>query len=274
MARVGELGGRRMPLLRWSFVRMALGMKRLTTEWQVGDGREEAVATHVLERARPGDIDDAIRAIDEFAYEQSFLINVGDQKGQLLDAAVRRAAPRLILELGTYVGYSALRMARAMPAGARIVSIEFNPDNAAIAQRIWEHAGVADRISVVVGTLGDGGATVAALEAEHGFGPGTVGFAFLDHDKNAYLPDLELIVARGWLRQGAIVVGDNIKFPGAPAYRAHMQEHEGTTWRTAEHKTYAEYQTLFKDLVLESEYLGAPVPAPASPPASPPAATV
>src|SRR5207253_1238420 len=101
----------------------------------------------------------------EFCYTKSFMINVGDRKGEVLDAAVRRARPRLILELGTYCGYSGLRLARAMPESARVVSLEFNAANAAIARRVWEHAGVADRLTVVVGTLGDR-ATADALEAE------------------------------------------------------------------------------------------------------------
>jgi catechol O-methyltransferase len=78
---------------------------------------------------------------------------------------------------------------------------------------------------------------------------------FVDHDKSAYLPDLERIVDRGWLHPGSIVVADNVKFPGAPEYRAYLQEREGTEWRTTEHDTHVEYQSLIKDLVLESEYL-------------------
>jgi catechol O-methyltransferase len=257
MSRLTELGGKRLPFLRWSFVRMLLGMKTLTTEWQVGDGREEALGAYVAEHARAGDLDDVIRRIDEFCYEQSFMINVGDEKGELLDGALRRARPQLILELGTYCGYSALRLARAMPEGARVVSIEFNAANAAIARRIWDHAGIGDQVSVVIGTLGDGGKTIDALEAEHGFEEGTVGFVFIDHDKDAYLPDLERILERGWLKAGSIVVADNIKFPGVPDYRDFMTEQEGLTWRTVEHETHVEYQTLIKDLVLESEYLGA-----------------
>lgn len=256
VSRLAELGGKRAPFLRWSFLRMALGMKRLTSEWQVGDGREEALGEYVVQRARAGDLDDVIRVIDEFCYEQSFMINVGDEKGELLDRALVRAEPSLILELGTYCGYSALRMARAMPEGARVVSIEFNAANAAIAHRIWDHAGITDRVSVIVGTLGDGGQTMDALEAEHGFDEGSVEFAFIDHDKDAYLPDLQRILERGWLSAGSIVVADNIKFPGAPDYRAFMAEHEGLTWRTVEHETHVEYQSLLKDLVLESEYFG------------------
>ncbi len=256
MPRVSEIGGRRAPFLRWSFVRMMLGMKRLTTEWQVGDGREEALAEHVTSNAVPGDLDSAIAAVDDFCYAQSFMINVGDEKGELLDAAIRRAEPGRLLELGTYCGYSALRAARVMPDDAHLYSIEFLDANADIARRILGHAGVESRVTVVVGTLGDGGKTIAALEDEHGFTPGSLDFVFIDHAKDAYLPDLERILERGWLRPGAIVVADNVKLPGAPEYRDYMRAQEGRSWRTTEHETHVEYQSLLKDLVLESEYLG------------------
>jgi catechol O-methyltransferase len=259
--RLSEIGGRRVPFLRWSFVRMMLGIKRLTTEWQVGDGREEALAEYVTSKAVPGDLDSAIAAVDEFAYGQSFLVNIGDEKGELLDAAIRRANPRRLLELGTYCGYSALRTVRVMPDDAHLYSIEFLEANAAIARRILAHAGVESRVTAVVGTLGDGGKTIAALEDEHGFAQGSLDFVFIDHAKDEYLPDLERILERGWLRPGAIVVADNVKLPGAPEYREYMRAQEGRLWRTTEHDTHVEYQSLLKDLVLESEYLGEERPA-------------
>src|SRR5262245_28433665 len=184
------------------------------------------------------------------------MMNVGDEKGEILDRAVQCARPRRLLELGTYCGYSALRMARVMPADARLHSIEFSEANAGVARRIWSHAGIADRATVVVGSLGDGGRTIARLEAEHSFTGGSVDFVFVDHDKAAYLPDLELILGRGWLHAGSIVVADNVKVPGAPEYRAYMKAQEGRSWRTVEHETHLEYQSLLKDLVLESDYLG------------------
>jgi catechol O-methyltransferase len=254
--RVLEAGGRRLPFLRWSFIRMILGARKLTTDWQVGDGREEALAAHVIATAPAGDLDAAIDAIDRFGYEQSYLINVGDEKGAILDRAIATASPKLLLELGAYVGYSALRTARAMPEGARLVSIEFSAANAAIAQRVIDHAGVGDRVTIVVGSVGDGGTTLAVLEREHGFAPGTLDFVFFDHDKNAYLPDLQTILAKGWLHAGSRIVGDNIKFPGAPKFRAYLNERDGREWRVTEHETHAEYQTLLKDIVIEAEYLG------------------
>lgn len=247
---------RKIPFLRWSFWRMMFGMKHLMTEWQVGDGREARLADYIVARAQRGDATDVIRMIDEYCYKQSFLINVGDEKGLILDAAVTRIRPRRVLELGAYCGYSALRMAVAAPS-ARIFSIEFNGANAQIARRILAHAGVSERVTIVVGTLGDGGSTVNTLRNGHGFEPGSVDLVFIDHDKDAYLPDLQLILQQGWLHPGALVVADNVKFPGAPEYRAYMMQNEGMLWRTVEHETHVEYQSVIKDLVLVSEYLGA-----------------
>jgi catechol O-methyltransferase len=249
---VNELVGKPVPFLRWSVLTMMLRGRHLLREWQVGDGRETALEKYVAARARPGDVDDAIRVIDHFGRHVSFLINVGDEKGKILDDAVERTQPRLLLELGTYCGYSALRMARVMPREARLYSVEFNTANA----EIVAHAGVDDKVTVIVGTLGDGGETIRTLRREHNFVPGSLDLVFLDHDKNAYLSDLELIVDAGWLHPGAVVVADNILVPGAPAYRAHMRDNDGTLWHTTEHRTHAEYQSVIKDLVLESDYLG------------------
>jgi catechol O-methyltransferase len=246
---------RRLPFLRWSVWRMAIGTRNITTTGQIGDGREAAAVDYVLKNARAGDVDDVLATIDRFAYEKSMLINVGDEKGALLDAAVRLAKPKLALELGTYCGYGALRIARAAPAAA-VYSVELAEANAVNARRIWAHAGVADRVTCVVGTIGDGGRTLDALGSEHGFTGGALDFVFLDHDKDAYLADLQSILDRGWLHPGSVVVADNVKVPGAPKYREYMRRQQGKLWNTIEHKAHVEYQTLITDLVLESEYLG------------------
>lgn len=72
---------------------------------------------------------------------------------------------------------------------------------------------------------------------------------FLDHDKDAYLPDLLHVLDRGWLHPGSVVVADDVRFPGAPAYRACMAREQGRTWRTVEHDAHVEYQTPLEDLL-------------------------
>jgi catechol O-methyltransferase len=245
----------RVPFLRWSFWRLAIGARNITRTGQIGDGREAAAADYVVANARQGDIDDVIAKVDQYAYEKSFLINIGDEKGELLDAAVRRANPGLALELGTYCGYGSLRIARAAPT-AKVYSVELSAANAEVARRIWAHAGVDEQVTCVVGTIGDGGATLDALANEHSFADATLDLLFIDHDKAAYLTDLQSILDRGWLHPGSIVIADNILIPGSPKYREFMKRQQGKLFDTVEHKTHGEYQSLVPDLVLESEYLG------------------
>ncbi len=253
---LNESIGKPVMFLRWSYVRFLFGLRHMGATWQVGDGREQALADYVCAHARRNDIDDVIRVIDEFCYTKSYLINIGDEKGKLLDRAVAAANPHRLLELGTYCGYSALRIARVMPPDAVLYSIEFNPANAVVARRIWDHAGIGERIVVIVGTLGDHGRTLTTLGDKHEFAAGTLDFVFLDHEKDEYLPDLHRILDHEWLHTGSVVVADNIKYPGAPQYRAFMRSQEGVDWHTREHQSHAEYQKIIKDLVFESTYLG------------------
>src|ERR1700740_2046248 len=160
--------------------------RNIATTGQIGDGREAAAVEYVLKQARAGDVDDVLATIDRFAYQEAMLINLGEEKGAPLDAAFRRADPKLALELGTYCGYGALRIARAAPA-AKVYSVGLAEANAANARQIWAHAGVADRVTCVVGTIGDGGHTLDALAGEHGFTAGPLDFVFLDHEHGAYL---------------------------------------------------------------------------------------
>jgi hypothetical protein len=70
------------------------------------------------------------------------------------------------------------------------------------------------------------------------------------------MTDLLAIAERDWLHRGTVVVADNVGFPGAPKYRAYMRQQQGRLWKTTEHRTHVEYQSLIPDLVLESDYLG------------------
>jgi catechol O-methyltransferase len=69
----------------------------------------------------PGDLDDAIRVIDDFCVTRSVTMDVGDEKGEILDREVQRASPSLLLELGTYCGYSGLSAARGCAGGCPAV---------------------------------------------------------------------------------------------------------------------------------------------------------
>lgn len=66
--------------------------------------------------------------------------------GQIVDAVLREQRPSVLLELGAYCGYSAVRMARLLLPGARLLTIELNPDYAAITQQMVDFAGLQDRV--------------------------------------------------------------------------------------------------------------------------------
>lgn len=67
-------------------------------------------------------------------------------EGQIVDAVVREQRPSVLLELGAYCGYSAVRMGRLLAPGARLLTIELNPDYAAITQQMLDFAGLQDRV--------------------------------------------------------------------------------------------------------------------------------
>lgn len=75
--------------------------------------------------------------------------------------------------------------------------------------------------------------------------------------KKLYLPDLKLAVASGVLAKGCVVVGDNIRSPGAPDYKKYLLEGDGSKlFGTEVHRTHVEYWRLFPDEMTVSTYLG------------------
>ena len=229
--------------------------KAATRKGETDDAVKERLVQHLLDTAPEGDVQAALDAIDDFASKDSFLMNIGDVKGVLLDDVVERVRPMKAVELGSFCGYSGLRIARALPAGGSLFSIEMNPNNADVSTRVWNHAGVGDRVTAVVGTIDDG-KTIDRLKTEFGIAPGSLDLLFIDHEHSRYLPDLMLLLESDLLHAGSVVVADNVKFPGAPKYLAYMRANEGQSWRTVEHKSHLEYQRMIPDLVLESTYLG------------------
>lgn len=126
-------------------------------------------------------------------------IQVGPSEGKLLGLLVRLAGATKIVEVGTLVGYSAIHMARALPAGGRLWTIEFEPRHAELARANIAAAGVADRVTVHVGA----GRDVLPTLAPHA----PVDLVFIDADKVNY--DFYGRWALEHLRKGGLVVGDN-----------------------------------------------------------------
>jgi caffeoyl-CoA O-methyltransferase len=122
-----------------------------------------------------------------------------DEQAPLLAFLVRLTGAREIVEVGTFTGFSALAMARALPAGGHILACDISEEWTAVGREFWERAGVADLIELRIAPALD---TLRALPAEP-----YVDLVYLDADKTGYPAYWEELVPR--VRPGGLIVVDN-----------------------------------------------------------------
>ncbi|GGV77190.1 O-methyltransferase [Streptomyces gelaticus] len=129
-------------------------------------------------------------------------IQVAANQGKLLNLLARLQGARTVLEIGTLGGYSTIWLARALPEGGRVVTLEADPAYAEVARANIERAGLADVVEIRVGRALD---TLPELAAE-GHGPFDV--VFIDADKPSN-PDY-LAWSLKLTRPGSLIVADNV----------------------------------------------------------------
>jgi len=132
-------------------------------------------------------------------------IQVSPTQGKLLHILARSLGARKILEIGTLGGYSTIWMARALPAGGRLITLEYSPKHAEVARANIARAGLASVVEVRVGRALD---TLPQIAAE-----GPFDLIFIDADKEGY-PDY-LPWAMKLSRPGSVIIGDNVVRKGA-----------------------------------------------------------
>ena len=136
-------------------------------------------------------------------------INVSPAQGKLLFILASAMGARRILELGTLAGYSTIWMARALPPGGRLVTLEVNPHHADVARRNLARAGVADRVEVRVGPALDELGRLALERVE------PFDLIFIDADKVSYPAYFPAVLSLS--RPGTLILADNIIRKGAVA---------------------------------------------------------
>ncbi|MGW0520130.1 O-methyltransferase [Crossiella sp. NPDC003009] len=129
------------------------------------------------------------------------------EEGQLLGLLARLIGAREVVEIGTFTGYSTLCLARALPPGGGVVTLDITDRWPKFGAEYWRRAGVEDRIELRVGPAVD---TLAGLLAERG--PGTVDLVFIDADKASYVRYYE--AALELVRPGGLIAVDNTLFFG------------------------------------------------------------
>ncbi|XP_054448840.1 catechol O-methyltransferase [Pteronotus mesoamericanus] len=218
-----------------------------------GSSKEQRILQYVLQHAVAGDPQSTLDTIDTYCLHKEWAMNVGDKKGLIVDAVVQEQRPSTLLELGAYCGYSAVRMARLLPPGARLLTIEINPDYAAITQQMLDFAGLQDRVTVIVGASQD---IIPQLKKKYDVD--TLDMVFLDHWKDRYLPDTLLLEECGLLRKGTVLLADNVIFPGAPDFLAYVRRN--SRFESTFFSSYLEYSEVVDGLE-KAVYLGPGSPA-------------
>lgn len=218
----------------WSYF-VFLCSKRARLTGQSPDGREAVLLNYVLKNAEKGNAESVLSAIESYA-QHTWLMNIGKQKSSVLDGAVQRFDPKVALELGTYCGYSAIRIASKMTKpDSKLLSIEMNPQNCSIAREIIEHAGMSLKVKVIEGTL------AGKLEELDGFLEEErvpyLEFIFMDHSNQCYLSDFLLLKERGMLGKGTGIVANSsaMGFAGASDFFTYLRSHPEEL-ETEEHK--------------------------------------
>ncbi|HKT39940.1 MAG TPA: O-methyltransferase, partial [Ktedonobacterales bacterium] len=145
-------------------------------------------------------------AIEAAAANEMPAIQISPLQGKLLQVLAAACGAKKILEIGALAGYSGIWLARALPPGGKLISLEISEKHAQVARASLERAGVADRAEVRVGP---GNALLPALEAEAPFD-----LVFIDADKPGYPTYLDW--ALKLTRPGSVIVADNCIRGGAP----------------------------------------------------------
>jgi predicted O-methyltransferase YrrM len=131
-------------------------------------------------------------------------IEVGQDEGRFLGVIAAAVGARRALEIGTLAGYSGIWIARALPASGQLITLELDPERAALARRHFEQAGVGDKVTVMSGRALDVLPTLADGEP--------FDLTFIDADKDAYPDYLEWAIRLS--RPGAAILAHNVFYSG------------------------------------------------------------
>ena len=134
-------------------------------------------------------------------------IQVAPLQGKLLMMLARALQARSILEVGTLGGYSTIWLARGLAEGGRVTTLELDPRHAEIAGSNFENAGLADCVTVRVGSA------LESMAALHSESAGPFDLVFIDADKPSTADYFDWAVKLA--RVGSLIVVDNVVREGA-----------------------------------------------------------
>jgi caffeoyl-CoA O-methyltransferase len=137
-------------------------------------------------------------------------MQIAPEQGTFMTMLARAIGACSAIEVGTFTGYSAICVARALPPDGHLLCCDVSEEWTALAREYWRRAGIADRITLKIAPAL---ATLRALPPQSSFD-----FAFIDADKSNYRAYYEEILAR--VRPGGLILIDNVLWSGAVLERS------------------------------------------------------
>lgn len=195
--------------------------KSLSDTSQFKDGREEELIQFVTSqpelRNSPKGV---IAAIDDFGRTQKYMMNIGEDKGRIVCDLIKEKRPGVMVELGGYVGYSAILFGDTLRevGGHKYYTLERDDEFASVISRLVDFAGLKDVVEITnipsnegIKMLYDSG------KVRH------IDMMLLDHYKPAYVSDLKYCESLGMIGKGTVLVADNVITPGNPPYLKYVR---------------------------------------------------
>ena len=156
---------------------------------------------YVLKNSISNDPKAVTQCIDDYVKQSGkFLMNVGPEKGNILIKEILRSKPARVLELGSFIGYSAILMASSIDNESKLISVDIDSKSIEISKKMVSFAGLDNKIQFI-----EGSASQVIPTLEEGFD-----FVFIDHGKKSYLNDLLSLEEHSLLNQNAVVFADNV----------------------------------------------------------------
>jgi caffeoyl-CoA O-methyltransferase len=136
------------------------------------------------------------------------MMQIAPEQGTFMNLVARAIGTRFAVEVGTFTGYSAICVARALPPGGRLLCCDVSEEWTAIARRYWAKAGVEEKITLKIAPAIE---TLRALPPHDPDNP--IDFAFIDADKTNYRIYYEEVLKR--TRANGLILIDNVLWSGA-----------------------------------------------------------
>ena len=156
---------------------------------------------YVFSNAEKNNPKSILQTIDNFVIESGqFLMNVGPEKGEILRDHLLKSKPNNVIELGTFIGYSAVLISSTIGEKSKLTSIDSDSHSIEIAKELINFAGLDDKVNLMYGSAEE-------IIPELNF---NADFVFIDHAKKKYLSDLKLLETEEIILKNCTVFADNV----------------------------------------------------------------